>query len=300
MYNPAHIFSAELAYIFYFLAVGFLFLPIRRASLKKFLWLSTFCVGLAIAKAFHRVENSAVLVCVIFGAITYAYYRLSFKLIYRILLGIGILIFSLLLGMHFIPGFHNFQMLSRFPISEGAAPFQFFLNLDKPVVGLFLIGWGHQTLRSKAEWKRVIRQTLPVIFSATILLLGIPWILGYLKLDLKWYPFTWIWLASNLFFTSVTEEAFFRGFLQKEGPRVLQSLSICKAKSARFVAWVAISVIFGLLHLKGGVLYASITAAAGLLYGYAYLKTERIEASILTHFAVNAIHFLTLTYPSLR
>ena len=37
----------------------------------------------------------------------------------------------------------------------------------------------------------------------------------------------------------------------------------------------------------------------GLGYGWVYLRTERIEASILTHFLLNCIHFVFFTYPAL-
>ena len=38
---------------------------------------------------------------------------------------------------------------------------------------------------------------------------------------------------------------------------------------------------------------------AGTVFGYAYQKTQRIEASILCHFGVNTFHFIFLTYPAL-
>ena len=65
-------------------------------------------------------------------------------------------------------------------------------------------------------------------------------------------------------------------------------------------SWIIASILFGLAHLPGGWVYACFAAVAGLFYGYAYLKTQNIEASIIVHFAVNAIHFLAFTYPSLR
>jgi len=42
-----------------------------------------------------------------------------------------------------------------------------------------------------------------------------------------------------------------------------------------------------------------LAAVAGIVYGYAYEKTQRIEASILCHFGVNIIHFIFFTYPAL-
>jgi membrane protease YdiL (CAAX protease family) len=42
-----------------------------------------------------------------------------------------------------------------------------------------------------------------------------------------------------------------------------------------------------------------LATVAGLFYGAAYLRTRRIEGAILTHFALNAVHFLAFTYPAL-
>lgn len=38
---------------------------------------------------------------------------------------------------------------------------------------------------------------------------------------------------------------------------------------------------------------------AGIAYGYAYVKTKRIETSILVHFNFNLAHFIFFTYPVL-
>jgi len=43
-----------------------------------------------------------------------------------------------------------------------------------------------------------------------------------------------------------------------------------------------------------------LSTVAGLGYGWVYQRTGRIEASILTHFALNLVHFLLFTYPALQ
>ena len=40
-------------------------------------------------------------------------------------------------------------------------------------------------------------------------------------------------------------------------------------------------------------------ALAGMGYGFAYLKTRRIEAAVLVHFLVNFTHLLFFSYPML-
>jgi membrane protease YdiL (CAAX protease family) len=58
-------------------------------------------------------------------------------------------------------------------------------------------------------------------------------------------------------------------------------------------------VLFGLAHLGGGWSHALAAAVAGLGYGAAYLRTQRIEAAMAVHFSVNALHLLFFTYPRL-
>ncbi len=46
-------------------------------------------------------------------------------------------------------------------------------------------------------------------------------------------------------------------------------------------------------------LYVVVATLSGLGYSIAYAATRRIEAAVLTHFGVNAIHFFGFTYPHL-
>ena len=62
---------------------------------------------------------------------------------------------------------------------------------------------------------------------------------------------------------------------------------------------ISVSCLFGFAHFAGGFKYIVLAAMAGIVYGYAYQKTQRIEASILCHFGVNIFHFIFLTYPAL-
>jgi membrane protease YdiL (CAAX protease family) len=118
--------------------------------------------------------------------------------------------------------------------------------------------------------------------------------LGYVAWQPKWTPLFWIWAASNLFFTCLSEEAFFRGFIQRELESALQGRAY-----AAGVAIAVSAVLFGLAHIAGGVTYAALGIVAGLGYALVYHRTKSIEMAMLAHFAVNATHFLLFTYPSL-
>jgi membrane protease YdiL (CAAX protease family) len=72
------------------------------------------------------------------------------------------------------------------------------------------------------------------------------------------------------------------------------------ARYAGPVALTLSSVLFGLSHLGGGLLYSALATMAGFGYGWVYQRTGAIEASIGVHFLVNALHFVFFTYPALR
>ncbi len=59
------------------------------------------------------------------------------------------------------------------------------------------------------------------------------------------------------------------------------------------------AILFGLAHAGGGVWYVLLATVAGLGYGLVYHRTQRIELSILLHFALNSIHILFFSYPAL-
>ena len=57
--------------------------------------------------------------------------------------------------------------------------------------------------------------------------------------------------------------------------------------------------LFGLAHLAGGWQYVVVASLAGAGYAVVFQRTARLEMAILTHFAINATHFLLFTYPAL-
>ena len=95
---------------------------------------------------------------------------------------------------------------------------------------------------------------------------------------------------TNLFFTCVAEEAFFRGFLQRELGRALVGFG-----GGQPLAVGGSAALFGLAHWAGGWSYVLLAALAGLGYALAFRASGRIEMAILAHFGLNAVHFLLLS-----
>jgi uncharacterized protein len=217
----------------------------------------------------------------------------SGRRVYVALSALGILVFGALLAAHALPGFRNFLILAHVVLSDGAVPFTLYLNFDKTLVGLCILGFCHRALLVRAsEWPPALRRAAPIMTINVVVVAVGACALGYLTWQPKWTPIFWIWAPVNLLFVCLSEEAFFRGFIQRELTSSLQRM--------RYGSGVAIAVgslLFGLAHFAGGTSYIVLATVAGLGYGIVYHRTRSIEMSMLAHFTLNATHFLLFTYP---
>jgi uncharacterized protein len=205
---------------------------------------------------------------------------------------LGIVIVVVLLGMHALPGFNNFRALNGVQLSPQAAPYSLYLNFDKTVAGILLLGMLHPPLmRRWTDWRAALKRAAPLSILNILVLVAIAIPVGYLTFDPKWTHLFWLWAPVNLFFTCLTEEAFFRGFIQRE---------LAARVSAAWIPVGSSAILFGLAHFAGGWTYVLLATVAGAGYALIYHFTRRIEMAILAHFALNATHFLLFTYPHLR
>jgi uncharacterized protein len=110
----------------------------------------------------------------------------------------------------------------------------------------------------------------------------------------RWTSLFWVWAPVNLLLTCLTEEAFFRGFIQRE-----LRVALGNRQSAPVIAVITSAALFGVAHIAGGWRYVLLSTVAGLGYALIYERTQRVEFSIAAHFVLNATHFLLFTYPQL-
>jgi len=115
--------------------------------------------------------------------------------------------------------------------------------------------------------------------------------MDYSRFDFTPSALFWPWVLKNLFFTVLAEEILFRGLIQREIAKRVQN------KYRAEIAVIVASVLFGLAHFAGGPEYVILASVAGVLYGYTYKITGRIEAPIITHLLLNSAHFIFFAYP---
>jgi len=195
--------------------------------------------------------------------------------------------------LHAFPGFANPQVLDGVHTSGDAVPFTKYLNLDKGLLGLFLLGLVAPQ-RVPRRSRISIARVLPTFALMTVVVMAATVAAGYARWDPKlpdWWP---VWLWSMVALTALPEEAVFRHLIQG-------GLQAWLGASSRGYALAAVisGVLFGLAHLGGGWTYVLLATLAGIGYGWIYAMTGSIAASILAHTGLNLLHLLFFTYPAL-
>jgi membrane protease YdiL (CAAX protease family) len=212
----------------------------------------------------------------------------------RMALGALTAILALALALHRLPGFQNPVLIENMKFSADAVPFTLYANFDKAAVGLILLVFMCKRTASWPEWKAVMRRTAPIALITTVFTIAMAIALGNVRPDLKLSQWTPVFLVVNLLFTCVAEEAFFRGVLQER-----LATALARVRFGEPVAILCSALLFGLAHAAGGPRYALFATLSGFGSAYAYSITRRIEAPIITHFMLNAVHFIGFTYPQL-
>lgn len=261
-----------------------------------------FAIGLIISFAVGLLEGAmtwvGLLELLLIGAIAQWHFQIvPLTRLKKILKGItflGMIIIAMLLCLHLAPGFHNLLVITAEHTSPLATAFTMYLNFDKIAMGFLLLFISQIPLNMRYFFNgKMLLKAFPIMLSCIVFLMGAGLLSGYVTFDFKVPHFTTIWILNNLLFVCIVEEVLFRGILQQTFVKLADKCKI-------HFLWPLIlsSIIFGVAHFKAGVIFMGLATVAGLFYGYAYQKTQRLEAAILTHFMLNFTHFLFFTYPA--
>jgi membrane protease YdiL (CAAX protease family) len=190
---------------------------------------------------------------------------------------------------HMLPGFTNWQILAPTHVSAAAPLYDFYLNIDKGLMGYILLLFLLSPAHNRRDWMTVFKGAGAIAPWAVLCLLGTTYALGWIAYDPKFPAFIGLWIPINLLTVSLVEETFYRGLIQE---RLTQWLGPWKALSLTTVTFVAAHCFF-----TQDWRYLSLIAIASFFYGLTYTLTKRLEAAVLVHFSVNLIHILFWTYP---
>lgn len=210
----------------------------------------------------------------------------------RLISGTVFIGLSIALVHHIFSGFNNVLIWDQQVVKTGSAPFTLYYNIDKPWIGLVLLTTSVPLLKTSRQWAASLGKSVaPIaIMLSTIFAAGL--LSGFVRWQPEW-PQLGIWfLLNNLIFTAVAEEAFFRGFIQRHVSEYLVARSLNP-----FIGIVFASLLFGAAHYAGGIVYVGLASLAGFFYGWVYHRSGSIEMAVLSHWLLNASHFVLFSYP---
>lgn len=279
-------------FAYFALMMGMLSLWVRRAPL---LW-GTFCaLSIIFAKRSGLIEWEAFIP--LFALVASAWIYSGAKGSLRNIFFLTTVCISFALMMHLFPGFHNITLYKQVQLTPDAAPYSLWANYDKAFAGLILLAMTLPLIQSKKQWKGLFVVTIPWAIITIIILQVLSVFLHIVHWDPKLPLMFFSWTLINFFFVAIPEEALFRGVIQKQIGEWLGNKFWSQCMTI-----VITAIIFTAFHVFWipNVYFLGLVFIAGILYGMIYQYTKLIESSILTHFAVNAVHFFLFTYPILQ
>lgn len=251
--------------------------------------LTLLTLGYCIALTFGDLSLPA---AVTFGLLTMAGVCVT-QFSHKAVIGFGhglFVILAIALAIHWLPGFFSERVIAAQRFSPEAAPFSMFFNLDKPLIGFWVLlvcPW----LLPAIPVKQAARTAMLAFLGTCAVCMTLAVSLGVIGWSPKWPPQSHLWLLNNLLLVTLTEELFFRAYLQGGLQRLFQRLP-----GANALALCTASLLFGLAHLGGGWQWALLAGVAGIGYGLAY-RYGGLQAAVVTHFGLNLVHLSLFTYP---
>lgn len=283
--------------VLYSLSITALFLPQRLYYIggRIPVWSVTLLLTIIGALLIELIKPLACLWLVAFAFTCYLAAKPQKNLTVRITLNSLLILFALALGFHILPGFHSISLISNYPVSEQSTSYSMAFNLDKAIVGFFIVAYLiKQPALSITQWTGQLKKFVVYFTVLCIVVYTIAILSNYIAFDPKIPGIFWLWAWHNLLVTCFTEEAFFRGLIQQKLTAALKNY-----QHAGVFAIVVSALLFGIAHFGGGLHYVLLSTIAGLGYGYIYYRSKRIELAILAHFSLNLTHIIFFTYPQL-
>jgi membrane protease YdiL (CAAX protease family) len=291
--------AATVAFAALTLAMLALWLPrVAVPSLRFPAWAVACTVAMVGAAAGHLVDLRGLIVVLVLAAACVSANRNGNRWLRAAAHALTLLVSAGLL-LHVVPGFMNPRVLDAIRLTPDAEPYTKFLNFDKGIVGLFLLGLYVPERTARDPLKRttpapVWRFAVLAVVVMAVVVMALSLALGFVRWEPKapsWWPM-WVW--SMVFLTALPEEAIFRGVAQE-----WLAHALWRTDNAPLVAVVVAGTAFGVAHLAGGPVYVVLATIAGIGYGWIYASTGSIAAAIATHAGLNTLHFLLFSYPAL-
>lgn len=258
---------------FLFLAAAFVSLWIKR---EPKIWGTLFCLSVLAGVINGYIYWTGFLILIGSTLLWFSFYQKLSITVFFILVCIG-----MSLKLHLLTGFIPHSITKKFAI-----------GLENPLFGFFPLALLIPLAHGIKEWKSVFKGLIIGCLGIGIMV-ALAMISQVVTFDFHTPSHLFLRLTSNLIFTCIPEEAFFRGFIQKNFSEYFKKLWIGNG-----LALILTSFLFAGSHYYWspnlGIL--AFTFIAGLLYGSVYLYSKKIESSIFCHFLLNFVHMTFFSY----
>ena len=159
MYSVTNNITTLLTYGCLYLTVIALWLPkIKNITV----WWLSLSAAIIFGLASHRLDFVALIFIFLLASCAYLLRNKKYAIFIHVIAALTLLILAVGLETHVIPGFHNLSVLNHVLISAAGAPFTLYLNFDKTVVGIFILGLLHPLLATRSQWIDMFKATLPL------------------------------------------------------------------------------------------------------------------------------------------
>lgn len=215
----------------------------------------------------------------------------------RLLLVLMAIAISIGLWVHFFPGFKPVVLADKVSLGPHSSPFTLSMQFDKPFVGFFILAFSLPLIQNLGAFRQLLKTAIPLTLVGMAILAGLSLYTGMIAWEPKFPNLFWLFAPINLLFAAIPEEAFMRGFVQRETFKFMGG----GGALAQVFSVLLTALFFAVLHWgwASSIPFLGLVFVAGVIYGTIYQITQSIEASILCHFLFNIAHFTLFTYPSL-
>ena len=283
------------AFVLFPLAFFAACLPAARVGeLRVAPWLVVYLLATGLAVAAGAVSAVGLGALAVLLGIAWAAHRATGRS--RFLLIALFAALAVALSVQAVPGVGKLAWPSSLRLTPHAAAFTPTLSVGRVSAGLLLFALLVPRVSSVADVRRLWRPTLAIGLAGTALTVGVAVAMGYVRFEPKLPPGTAVFLLCNLLFACIAEESFFRGLLQEAMHRGAER---SQRRGLHVVAVAVSALVFGAAHAGGGWHFVVLATLGGLTNALVYAKARKVEASIFTHFLLNAVHFVFFTYPML-
>ena len=186
-------------------------------------------------------------------------------------------------GLRIIPGGESWLIAPPMRLGSAQVDWLWRVKLFNALLGIGLIILFYKP-------KSISISAVLTLLAVSVIVIVIALAVGTWQNTWRWDPklhSLWPWFCILMCsFTVIPEEAVFRYCIQAR-------LRIFLGAASVFIA----ALLFGLVHLGGGLVYAAIATLAGLGYAYVWHRYNDILLCSACHWLVNVLHFSLLTYP---